>query len=205
MLERYGKASPLHLNPGTEQIARELRIRHPRVSSEKSGKLWQMTVDFLVVRWEAKGSLVTQAISVKPEAPLTKRQTEILTIEKEYWSRCGVPWLLFTPALFHQQVRRNLEQIACWLTPSLPPQSLDRAAELVLSDHHRSLRQILAQLGSDKEGPLFAQRHFWQAVHTGRVPLDLRIPIRPTEPISLLSSQEFLDLNPIEAGRSAWI
>lgn len=206
VLVRYGHASPLRTYPGTERIASALNIRHPRVTRKRDGKLWQMTTDFLVIRQGSlEGRPTPLAISVKPDAPLTKRQRELLSIEKEYWNGCGVQWLLFTPALFHAQVRLNLEQIACWLVPALPIDLVSRTAEAVLAEPNRSLTQVLATLSSENGDLNSTQRLFWQAVYFGLIPVDLRIPIRPTRPLPLISPNEFRDLNPVAAGRSAWI
>lgn len=207
VLGRYGLSSPLQLYPGTEQISNELHIRHPRLTKETDGELWQMTTDFLVF-CDVDNDLRPLAVSVKPDKPLTKRQKELLSIEKAYWNRCGVNWLLFTPSLLHPQVKLNLEKIACWLTPTHPKQMLIRAAERVLSDHNKSLTQVLVMLANNSDantGFDSAQRLFWQSVYYGLIPLDLRIPIRPTQRLTLISTTSYQNLNPIATGRTAWI
>lgn len=204
-LLRYGQASPTKIHQGTYQIAQDLKIRHPMIQKGKDASLWQMSTDFFVTQKGHDNRLIPLAISVKPDKPLTNRQKQLLTVEKAYWNQSGVEWLLFTPALYHPQVKLNLERISCWFTPSLSGDTLNHASAIVNSNSSLSLTDILAKISATSANPESAQWALWQAVLFGLLPVDLRIPIRPSRPLQLLPNDDFLALNPIAARRTAWI
>ena len=101
-LERRGDPADLYLEPVldevgetyagefdcTKEIAEAFGFRHPR---NRFG-LCRMTTDLLLTM--AKGDYRYIAVSVKGSRDLSRRDKEKLLIEKTYWMRRGVPWLL---------------------------------------------------------------------------------------------------------------
>lgn len=77
----------------TQEIASELGVRHPIYPTTKTPTV--MTTDLLITLAGPDGDQLL-AISVKLTKDLTPRNLEKLLIEKVYWSRRGVEWLLIT-------------------------------------------------------------------------------------------------------------
>lgn len=71
----------------TKQIAFERGIRHGKYKGESM----TMTTDFVV---ELPDRLV--AITVKPSKKLSKRVAEKFEVERVYWERKGIEWLIHT-------------------------------------------------------------------------------------------------------------
>ena len=101
-LERRDDPEDLYLEPGlddigedsalefdcTMEIAEEYGFRHPR---DRFG-FCRMTTDLLLTM--NSGDYRYIAVSVKGSRDLSRRDKEKLLIEKTYWLRRGVPWLL---------------------------------------------------------------------------------------------------------------
>lgn len=193
--------------PGTLELARELRIRHPVVRFQGETMYWVMSTDLVVTIFSpVTGRRELLAISVKRDLPKTRRQKQLLRLEREYWLRQGVRWLLITQELFHRNFKdRLLEGAPC-----------------ALSDW-RADGEVLELLGKNADkfdglfrGPAFhlvteltgidicnAPLAFWQAVWTGRIPLDLRQVCRTSTPLRLTTRSVFDSLNPLLERRSS--
>ncbi|MGQ3055041.1 MAG: TnsA endonuclease N-terminal domain-containing protein [Roseateles sp.] len=89
---------------GTEAIACDLEVRHPRLTHKGVTRLWSMTSDLVLyfgatVADSDSGML---AVAVKYAEELKRpRVLELLRLEREFWRRRGVQWLLVTPDLYH--------------------------------------------------------------------------------------------------------
>lgn len=192
--------------PGTEEIAQNLRIKHPLVREGTSSVFWRMTTDLLIAQRAANQQIRLLAVACKPSSNgLTKRTREKLTIEREYWIARSVPWLLITPDQYDESVGLTLRRSEPW---TLHQQSTDAEINLArkiafgMRGHTfaDTIDGLSKQLGCQNR----ALRAFWQSVWRGVVPLDLRRGWRPHLPIELLTPSEFGALNPLLAGRTAW-
>lgn len=206
--DEFDPAYPISpIQPGTQQVARDLRVRHPVLKKDGEVQPWVMTTD-LVLTFEAGSDERRVAVSVKPEGGFARRrQRELLAIEREYWLRRRVRWLLVTPAQYDLQVARTVGSGAVWAL-GMPPvgQSLiDACARYVVGQRGPRFGTLMAQLpaaiGTDTTQ---AQCAFWQAVWRGLLPVDLAISARPASTIRLLEPAAFWNQNPIAARRSAW-
>jgi len=192
--------------PGTLSIAKKLGIRHPRVNGNGRSDDWVMTTDQVLVLKSPRGRLSLLAVAYKPDSvSLTKRSRQLLAIEKAYWDVRGVQWLLITPELFDESVALTLRRNVPWgLGTLVAPTALAearRVVDLTLGHTYTFTVDTLASTLGDKDT---AQRALWQSVWTGAIPMELRIGWRPHLPIQLISSQNFLNLNPVASRRSAW-
>lgn len=109
---------------GTLDLAKKLSIRHARFVGLKVPYIY--TTDQLVTIEVPGQQPFLVAISIKywsdlrgsnpPQKPKDGKQKRArrnkfrkLRLEREYWNRLGIPWILVTDRLIHQQVYRNLE------------------------------------------------------------------------------------------------
>jgi hypothetical protein len=193
--------------PGTLAIAKKLGIKHPRVNGNGLSADWKMTTDQVLVLRRPCGQLELLAVAYKPDSKgLTKRNRQLLSIEKAYWDARGVQWLLITPELFDESVGLTLRRSVPWGLGT--PVALSamvaarRVVDLTLGHTYTYTIDTLAVMLGDKDT---AQRAFWQAVWSGTIPMELRRGWRPHFPIQLISSQRFSNQNPLASRRSAWI
>ncbi|WP_373714994.1 TnsA endonuclease N-terminal domain-containing protein [Roseateles sp.] len=77
----------------TQEIAAKLGIRHPVIPGTKTPSV--LTTDLLLSLKEPDGVRLV-AVSFKPEQQLTARTLEKLLLERAYWNRRGITWLLVT-------------------------------------------------------------------------------------------------------------
>jgi hypothetical protein len=137
-----------------------------------------------------------------------KRTRELLSLERAYWLRQGHPWILITPAQYDTRVAVNVFSALPWALA----QSTARASkeinyralmhEIVGRPMRLALLLIAAQLSIDESE---AQRVFWRAVWSGKLPLNLSRPLRPGTPIQFVSEEAFWNQNPVASRRSSWI
>lgn len=91
--------------PGTLQIAEDLGHKHPWVRKGEDDEPWVMTTDLLLTLFNRMGRSELLAISVKHADELSdKRTLELLRIEREYWRRQDVYWLLLNSTLYNDMV-----------------------------------------------------------------------------------------------------
>lgn len=100
----------------TQEIARELGIKHPRAPRAKHDLV--MTTDF-VVTVQKEGNPYLVAVYVKYQNDLTKMRTrEKYMIEKEYWQRRGIDLKIVTENSFVPIEAENISKIMdCYTCP----------------------------------------------------------------------------------------
>jgi hypothetical protein len=166
-----------------------------------------MTTDLLVTFVTTTGERRLLAIACKCGSPLDDRRTkELLMIERHYWVARGVEWLLVTPDLYEEPVELTLRNRMPWaLGAPVSEADMNTATVVAQQFEGRPLSSVLTCVESNLGGDLdLAQRAFWQAVWSSKLPLDLRCGWRPHMPTTMLSAAAFRSLNPIASRRSAW-
>lgn len=192
--------------PGTIELAKKLKIKHPKTNEQGKSDEWVMTTDFLLVLSHPTEKLELLAVAFKPKGGLKKRTKDLLSLERAYWNARGVNWLLITPELYDSRVAFRLRDSMPWaLENLLPEKDLLATIHLVHANQGRSLTYVYSKLTEHFGNDVFAKHAFWQAVWCGKIPLDLRRGWRTHVPITLLSNEEFLSQNPIASRRSSWI
>lgn len=193
--------------PGTLELGRELRIKHPRVRASADKKPWTMTTDLVLVLAGENGKMQMLAIAVKPKDWASKTRTvDLLRLEREYWLRRGIPWLLITPDIWKKDVFLALRRISIWsLAAPADPLLMRLAKEIAFERPLATVTWLLEKM--ERQG---ARRHhcqcaLWQAVWYGLLPIDLNRSWRPQDPIRILSEGAFREQNPVALRRSAWI
>ena len=108
---------PLFPVSDTEQIARELNVKHPQYSDSKVSCV--MTTDFLItVKEESQTHF--EARSVKYQSDLEKRRTlEKQAIEERYWAQRGIQWRLVTDKTIDVVKANNIKKVMQYYHPSL--------------------------------------------------------------------------------------
>lgn len=193
---------------GTKAVADDLGLKHPKVSQDGISRPWVMSTDVLIKLVMPNGKTDFLSVSVKLDNnTLTRRALELLRIEREYWLRQGVFWLLITPSTFSPGVGNGIRAGMGWALDSDPfsPTLIDQCGALEDQFHERSMQHALLTIERefmlDRE---LAQRLFWQSVWAGMVPLDLSRPLRPAVPLQMLGKLEFWAQNPVVSRRTAW-
>jgi hypothetical protein len=206
-LSAYQVNASQRIYPGTLELAKQLGFRHPKVTDKEEKSDWVMTTDLLLLLKHASGKFELLAVAIKPEGELSKKRTkELLGIEREYWMVRGVPWLLISPEQYDERVGLTLRRSMPWALGSAVPETDLLVTVNVVKKHPGcSLSHLIEQLSAIFGCVDHAQRAFWQAVWRGEIPMDLRCGWRPHLPIVLFSEAAFLDQNPIESRRTAWI
>ncbi len=90
----------------TQDTARKLGIVHPKYVGTDVPVV--MTTDILISKKQPDGVQLI-AIAVKPEADLDERTMEKLLLERMYWNRRGVTWILLTDREIPQPLAQNLQ------------------------------------------------------------------------------------------------
>lgn len=207
-LTAYGDYVDDREYPGTLALASELGIRHPIVRDKGEVADWSMTTDLFVVtkRPSFRRAAIAVAVKAVEIEALTKRDRELLALERQYWIARNVTWLLITPTQYDPRVARTIVRTAPWtIAMEVSPEALERAVSIVVQLGCVSLTQIIDELADQLSSRELAPRALWQAVWRGLLPIDLRRGWRPREPLNLISLDQFQSQNPILARRSAWI
>lgn len=199
----------LHLTlPGTVQIAAELGIEHPVVRQGEDEELWVFTTDLLVTCRSRAGTLKLIAVSIKDSSELASRsKMSRLRIEREYWLRRGVEWLLITERQHQHEVGESLRRNSVWALSSeqVSPDLLKRCEAVVRSRSGYTLAEVLSFVSTELHINMReAQLALWQSVWKGALPIDLRIGWRPSERITVVTESSFRSSNPIHERRSEW-
>jgi hypothetical protein len=207
LLDEYERRTNPPLYPGTIELAKKLGIKHPKITSDDTTELWRASTDLVPVFKPPVGPRHVIAFAFKPDdCQLTPRKKELLALEREYWLCRGVPWLLITPSLYEKAVMLTLRRIMCWsLSEEVSPHLRRIATATALECSFESLTTILQRIQRQIGCIELAKLALWQAVWYGELPVDLRRGWRPHLPLVLLSQANFLALNPVASGRSAWI
>ena len=193
---------------GTQSIADELKIKHPVVRQGEDVATWVMTTDLLLSLVMPNGRRELLAVSVKGADELeSDRKLQLLQLEREYWQRRGVEWLLLTQALYDELAALAIRAGLIWSLgqPQVETVQLAACARIAPGfqglDLDGALRRIESMLGVDRP---HAQAVFWQSVWRGETPINLSKAIRPSLTLDLLSTTAFWQQNPIAARRTAW-
>lgn len=194
--------------PGTLQVADDLGHRHPSVRKGDTQEPWVMTTDFLLTLRDGIGRTELLAISVKAVEDLNnERKLQLLRIEREYWRRQDVYWLLLTPALYAALAANAIRIGMPWAVGQPDVSAALQAACLAMAVdiQGRTARQFLdlmgGRLGLDTHA---AQCVLWQCIWSGALPINLAKPLRLNEPLELLTPDAFWRQNPIASRRTAW-
>lgn len=206
-LAAYEERDRLTQFPGTEQLARELGIKHPKISDAQETSLWIPTSDLVLIFKPAGRPRHMLAVAFKPKDWNTsQRDRDLLSLEREFWLRRSVPWLLITPELYDISVMLTLRRIACWaLGEPATPELRRLACEIAHENPFDAITQILEKISASAGSMELAQLALWQAIWRGELPIDLRRSWRPHLPLKHISQAAFKDQNPIASRRSAWI
>lgn len=204
-LAEYGRLGE-EIFPGTEELAKQLGIKHPKLTDGKDEALWQLTTDLVLVFKPANGLRRMLAIAFKPaETSLNKRQRQLLRLEREYWKIREVDWLLVTPGEYDESVFQTLRRTACWaLAEEATTAARSAAVQIAQQNSWASLTTILEHVAVALGTQEVAQRALWQAVWAGELPLDLRRGWRPHLPLKSVTTEQFQAFNPVASRRSAW-
>lgn len=193
------------LFPGTKRLADELGIRRAVTTDQGETDDWVMTTDLLLVVEAASGALGLLALAFKPIGQLTKRQKQLLQLEREYWLRRGATWLLITPAVYDKRVALTLRRAACWaLGKEAPTEARAVAVKVAMAHPWASFTAIWQKCTLLLDCEDLAKRAIWQAIWRGELPIDLTRGWRPHQPLKFVTAAEFAAFNPILSGRSAW-
>lgn len=208
-LSRWQVGCGLAQFPGTLEIAQKLGTKHPTLTDGDVTCVWTGTTDLLLVLRNQRGGLELLAVSCKPSSALTKRAKELLLLEKTYWTLRGVEWLLITPEQYEKSVALTLRRSSPWgFDEPATTTDIQTACKVVRSTPWHAYSDVIQHL-TDRFGGVKhrhqAQQALWQAVWRGLLPIDLRRGWRPHQPLTLISREEFVSLNPILARRSACI
>lgn len=205
-LAAYLEPGSGELFPGTLRLAAELGIRHPMVHGEDEPVPWVMTTDLLLVFFEPGQGRAMLAIAFKPKGWETKRRTKaLLRLEREYWVRRGVQWLLITPDLYDRSVVLTLRRIAAWaIAEPVSPRVRRLARDIAMDNPFASVEHLLRLIEAHCPSLHVAQCALWQGVWCGEIPVRLTRSWRPHLPLEHISTEEFVAQNPIAARRSSW-
>lgn len=192
--------------PGTLEIADRLGYRHPRVNGNGRSAPWVLTTDLLLSVLDGSGGRQLLAVACKPADELSDRASELLAIERAYWTARDVEWLLITPTLYDEAAELTLRCTFQWaLAEAVDSETRRAAASLARELEGAPLFFVLDRIGKAlRQSPTVAKAAFWQSVWSRVLLLDLRRGWRPHLPIAFLSASDFLALNPIASRRTAW-
>ena len=186
---------PLYL-PETLAIAGQLNICHPRVPVTFEDVV--MTTDFLVTVRHPHG-LKEIAFTVKYSKDLENpRNIEKLEIERFYWARRDVDWLIITEKQIKPILVRNIKWVHSFanlqhFSLHITPLIIETTASFmykIVSRGNVALR--VATTASDKEFSLETGTSLTIVRHliaAKRWAVDMYKPIQPEEPLRLLNRQ----------------
>lgn len=196
------------LAPGTLQISDDLGYRHPMVHKNDQHEPWVMSTDLLLTLKNRIGRTELLAISVKAAAELNNaRKLQLLRVEREYWRRQDVFWLLLTSDLYTALVANSIRIGMPWTVgqPDVSTGALAACSAMAADARGRTARHFLEllnrKLGLDTHA---AQCVMWQCIWSGALPINLSRPLRLNEPLELLTVEAFWRQNPIVSRRTAW-
>ncbi len=191
--------------PGTIELAKTMRVRHPVSKEGVASEPNVITTNLLITFGPEHAQRRLLAVSCKSSAP--RSSSARLRLQAAYWRERQVPWLLITPAEFDSTLALTLQRTAGWAlgTPASHAAMAVAAEVIQASAGHRSLTEILQQI-QHRHGVDMAQAQFalWQTLWRGQPPVDLRRGWRPHLPLRLMGRADWHDLNPVAARRSAW-
>jgi hypothetical protein len=192
---------------GTEAIAQSFGLRHPIVRQDGATRAWSLTSDLVLILRSSHPD-PGLVVSAKYDEELKQPRTmELLRMEREFWRRQGVPWLLLTPQLYDQSSQGVLRAGLPYVVgqPPVPASHIALCRELQPDISGMTMqdicRTVQERLGTPASGALSA---FWGSVWAGALTLDLTQAWRSDQRVRFVSACEFTAQNPIASRRSAW-
>lgn len=205
-LSQYLAKCASYKHQGTKEIADEMQIKAPLARMGKQTGVWRLTTDFLITAKKPEHDPHLIAVAYKPLTDLLNpRKRDLLRIEQRYWQNEGATWLLITPHQFSESVALTVKTVFSWVMS--PEQATDalklQCADVAKMHIGKPLQDVLKIVS----GTLNIEMHnasvaFYQAVWAGMLPLDLSRSRFLSEPLRLLSLEDFWRQNPIASGRS---
>ncbi len=192
---------------GTDAIAKALGYRHPVIRKDGVVRPWVFSTDFLATIESPPSRHALLAISVKDCEITDPRKLELLEIEREYWIRQDVFWLLISPVTYQRRIEFTLRTGMAWNLgrERVAESLLTRCGEISEFLHGQPFTRALHILASELAlDTVSAQLVFWQSVWSGYLCLDLTMSIRPSAVVKILSSEDFWKQNPVVSRRTAW-
>lgn len=184
---------PLDLDE-TLAIADELRIRHPKVPVTQENVV--ITTDFLVTLHNPL-SFKEIAISVKYAKDLQDaRIIEKLEIERHYWHRRGIDWLIVTEKQINFVLVKNIKWIHHFsilkeCLPQLTSQQVASTANYIfelICQNKPPLRKVAADSDNyfsySVGTTLTIVRHL---IGSRQLIVDMSFPIQPAKPLSVIT------------------
>ena len=200
----YTINSNFYVDVGTVGIAKDLKIRYPRVSGKSGSSHWVMTSDF-VLTISYNGHIKILSVAYKLHADLNKRTRDKLKIERKYWELERACWILITEQKFSRLVGDTVRRVLPWV---LHPEQVSDDLKLQCSLLKEKIEgKTLTQALQIVENSLLVDSYFspvifWQTVWSGLLFLDLSLLKFPSEKINFLTYEEFWEQNPIVSRRS---
>lgn len=196
--------------PGTLEIAKDVGVRHPmtRRYGVQTPVPWVMTTDLLLTLSGGRAGAELFAVSLKYPADLEERRArELLQIERAYWAVQGVPWILVTPSQYDGLVERSLLNGLPFIVGEAAVAShlIEGCAALKDQICGRPATHVQSFM-VDRLGVHWseASRVFWQAVWSGRLPVNLSRRSWIEGLIEVISPPRFWEQNPLAVRRSEW-
>lgn len=206
-LSLYSTKCTVYMPQGTKEIADAMGIKAPLVRKNNQVAPWRFTTDLLITIKKPEQDPHLIAAAYKPLTDLlSPRKRDLLRIEQRYWLNEGATWLLITPHQFSASVASTVKTVFSWVnSPEEISDALKfKCAEIATKHAGKPLQEALKIVS----GTLNIDMHkasvaFYQAVWAGMLPLDLSRSRYISEPMKLLSVEDFWRQNPIASGRSA--
>lgn len=192
---------------GTEAIAESLGLRHPALRQGGTTRAWSMTSDLALILRSSHPD-PGLVVSIKYDDELKQpRKMELLRLEREFWRRQGIPWLLLTPRLYDRSSQGVLRTGLPYVVgqPPVPASHIALCRELQPDISGMTMKDICRTLQDRLDTPTSgALSAFWGSVWVGALTLDLTQAWRSDQRVRFVSSSEFTAQNPIASRRSAW-
>lgn len=201
---------PLPLDE-TLALAAELNIKHPgafkeRVEHDGVIPAKTMTSDLVATFQNASGQTCVvvysfkyaDAIDERKHPRSAKRSNQKLELERTYWERQGIKWILITEASYSPIYIYNLEYLRdCFLYPEALKVSDDLYRLFIKTLYTQAkitpqatLKQLLVSVSKELDLPIYqAQALFQKAGYFKDINIDLFTEIELYRPLTLLTAE----------------
>jgi hypothetical protein len=152
----------------TVEIATANKIKHPKFD----GTPLVRTTDFLVITNNS-----TKAYSVKYRKSLTKRNLELISIEREYWKRRGIELIIILDTSITRPQYKNAKRIRSFSARPSCAISNDQLINTLLDKDYSDLKtkQALKMIASKFNEPFKNVHHlFMHLLFINRIWIDFR-------------------------------
>lgn len=189
----------------TRQIAASRGYRHPQERIRENGQVVtedrEMTSDFRVT-FHAGAEIPEMVISVKPTNALRDPQTylrtlEKLEIERQYWTRQGIPWRIATDEQLPEPLVTNLALLLPYRSldgRGIPENDVPGMLSFLYSTLRGSPDVPLGRICTATDQRLGLRRGdsislIWYAIATKRWRVDMNVKLAPTRPLLQLEAE----------------